>query len=151
MALNFSTGAAAALVGSQSFESIFRNGCILVYTGAQPASADAAATGTLLARITPDGDAFEPGVPNGVQFYQSGKYVVRNPTQQWVITPIATGTAGYFRMVGNAPDVNGASFTAVRLDGGVSTLAAPTVGLILPSLSLTSGVTRAVEQFLFHL
>lgn len=52
MALRFSTGSRNFMAGVGSFKDAFQNGKIEIYTGAQPATADAAVTGTLLCTIT---------------------------------------------------------------------------------------------------
>lgn len=52
MALRYSTGARNFLASDGSYKDMFQNGRIEIYSGAQPASADAAVTGTLLCTIT---------------------------------------------------------------------------------------------------
>lgn len=57
MTLRYSTGLRNHLAGRGSFKNAFQGGRIEIYTGAQPASADAAATGTLLVLITDNNGA----------------------------------------------------------------------------------------------
>lgn len=52
MTLKFSTGARNFLAAKGSYKDAFQNGKVEIYTGSQPANADAAATGTLLCTIT---------------------------------------------------------------------------------------------------
>lgn len=52
MTLRYSTGARNYLLQHGGLKKAFQNGKIQIYTGAQPASADAAPTGTLLCTIT---------------------------------------------------------------------------------------------------
>lgn len=52
MTLKYSTGARNFMAGYGSFKDAFQNGKIEIYSGSQPASADAAVTGTLLCTIT---------------------------------------------------------------------------------------------------
>lgn len=52
MTLRYSTGFRNHLAGGGSFKNAFQNGRIEIYTGSQPATADAAVTGTLLCTIT---------------------------------------------------------------------------------------------------
>lgn len=52
MTLRYSTGLRNHLAGGGSFKNAFQNGRIEIYTGSQPASADAAVTGTLLCTVT---------------------------------------------------------------------------------------------------
>jgi hypothetical protein len=57
MTMRLSTGMVNFLAKQGSLDTALRGGCIEIFTGAQPASADAAATGTLLARITNNSQA----------------------------------------------------------------------------------------------
>lgn len=52
MTLRYSTGVRNFMAGRGSFKNAFQGGRIEIYTGAQPATADAAVTGTLLCTIT---------------------------------------------------------------------------------------------------
>jgi hypothetical protein len=58
MALRFSTGTRSAVAGPFGWRAALANGRLKIYTGAQPASADDATTGTLLATFTLSGGAF---------------------------------------------------------------------------------------------
>ena len=62
MPLRLSSGAVDALQENGCLKEIFHDGIIDIYSGAQPASADDAKTGTHLARITLAGGAFTAGV-----------------------------------------------------------------------------------------
>lgn len=57
MTLRVSTGLRNHIAQSGSLKRGLQNGSLLLYSGAQPSSADAAATGTLLARITDNSGA----------------------------------------------------------------------------------------------
>jgi len=57
MPLRYSTGFRNHLAAGGSFKSAFQNGRLEIYTGTQPATADAAATGTLLVTVTDDNGA----------------------------------------------------------------------------------------------
>lgn len=76
-------------------------GTIKIYTGAQPANADTAASGTLLATVVLGDPAFSG--PSG------GTATGADPA---AVTPAASGTAGWFRMA----DSTGATV----LDGDVT-------------------------------
>lgn len=52
MALRYSTGAVQVMASRGSYRDAFQNGKIEIYSGAQPATPDAAVTGTLLCTIT---------------------------------------------------------------------------------------------------
>lgn len=142
MAVNVSTGYAAAILGPQSFDQIFRYGCIEVYSGEQPDSADLAATGTLLARITRDGGAWEPGDPeNGVEFSRTGRYALKPAGHTWALVGIADGVAGWARLRANAPETPGENVVAPRIDGLVGLEGdVADIQLFLPSLNI-SGAT----------
>ena len=51
-----------AMLGTLGFVGAMQRGCIEIYSGAMPITADAAPTGTLLGRITNNGAAFTPEV-----------------------------------------------------------------------------------------
>lgn len=152
MAVRISTGYADLILGNSSFAGIFLNGAIEIYSGAQPASADDAATGTLLGRITRDGGAWSPGSPsNGLQFTKEGRYVSKNAAHSWTLVGVATGTAGWCRLRGNATDV-GASSTMPRIDGAVGLIdTAGDYQLLLPTLSITTSSSIAITSWWYAL
>lgn len=57
MTIKYSTGLRNFLAARGSYKDAFQNGKLEIYTGAQPANADAAATGTLLCTITDNSGA----------------------------------------------------------------------------------------------
>lgn len=57
MTLKLSTGARNFLAAKGSYKDAFQNGKLEIYTGSQPANADAAVTGTLLCTITDNAGA----------------------------------------------------------------------------------------------
>ena len=66
MALRYSTGFRNHLAAGGSFKSAFQGGRIEIYTGTQPATADAAVTGTLLCTVTNNNGAHTAEVkPSG--------------------------------------------------------------------------------------
>ena len=122
MALRLSTGTRNALAGTSgtgdgSLRDVFNAGVIAIYTGAQPATADDAETGTLLGYITVNSAAFTPGSPtNGLVWGDAvGGVCPKPPAIEWSITPTASGTAGWARLYDNAREL-GASATAKRID-----------------------------------
>lgn len=72
----------------------FNSGTLQIYTGSQPASANSAATGTLLATITLPSSAFASA---------SGGSVAKSATA-WQTTAAATGTAGWARFTSSSAD-----------------------------------------------
>jgi hypothetical protein len=121
MSLQCSEGFKKALLGPASFAQIFRYGAIHIYSGAQPATANDAATGTLLGTVTVNGGSWAPGsILNGLLFQQAGVWVRGDPTQTWVLKGSNTGIAGWFRLVENASSGSGADFDHCRIDGAIS-------------------------------
>ena len=106
---------------------LFANGVLDIYQGTQPTSAftsSNAAGATLLARITRNSGAFTPGSPtNGINLYAgiyNVAYVEKDYGENWSGLCVATGTAGWFRLKGNAydgPDTYGN--TVPRIDGSI--------------------------------
>ena len=121
MAVRLSTGLVNALAGGSagdgSFKDIFANAVIVIRTGTQPATADAAETGAVLGMITVNGDAFTAGVAtNGLNWDAAVGGVCAKPSaEEWAIIPTASGTAGYGRLYANDM-TTGESTTAIRMD-----------------------------------
>ena len=144
MAVKFSTGAIAKMLGKNGTDTgadglrgIFTNGVIKLYTGAQPATADDAPTGTLLGDITVNGGAFTEGsATNGLNFgAPSGKTISKASGETWKFTGSAAGTIGWFRFQANAVDNDSSSTSLSRIDGSV--------GITSGDMRLTS-VTSAI-------
>lgn len=145
MTVKLSTGFRNALLNNQSFSEIFSAGVIAVYSGAQPASADGAPTGTLLGYITKDGAAFVPGSPtNGLNWGAAAGGVIGKNSDNWRLAGAAAGTAGWFRLMGNAADNGLASTTLPRIDGAVATSGGE---LNLSSLTVAVGSITTIDTF----
>lgn len=90
---------------------------IKLYSGAVPATANDAITGgnTLLCTISTGGDGtpleFEATPVNGI--------LVKDTSDEWVGTVLASGTATFYRFSA-AADADGASTTNVRVQGSVA-------------------------------
>ena len=147
MTVKLSTGFRNALLNNQGFSEIFSAGVIAVYSGAQPASADNAATGTLLGYITKDGGAFVPGSPtNGLNWGAAAGGVIGKNADNWRLAGAAAGTAGWFRLMGNAADNGRASTTLPRIDGAVATSGGE---INLTSLSIDIGSVTTIDTFTY--
>ena len=134
----------AGLVG---FSGLFEKGVIYVYSGPQPLSADAAVSGTLLGIITKDALAFTFGSPgNGLAFAVAAAGVASKSTDAWKFNGLAVGTAGWFRLMGNAVDNLGASTTLPRMDGTIGTSGAD---MNLTNTSVTIGAPNTIDVFQF--
>ncbi len=122
-----------------SFRDIFKNACIRIYTGTQPASANNAPSGTLLVTIT---DNNTPNAP--LKFGEaSGGTLTKDPNAVWSGAAVATGTAGWFRL--SPLDDAGATDTVTpRIDGAVGTSGAE---LNMSSTSIVSGAVQTIVSF----
>ena len=154
MALNESTGFVYARNGPQSVEAILQDSAIQIRSGPQPANADMPAAGVLLGLITSGGGAWLPGSPaNGLRWVRDGRFVLMSPSQTWVLTGIANGVAGHFRIVGNGPDNGGASVTLPRIDGAIAlapdddSALAVDAQLFLTDLNITASSSSRIGSF----
>lgn len=111
MAIKSSTGLAAYMAVTGSMKDAFDLGFIKVYSGTEPATADAAETGSLLWTISKDGDG------TGLTFAAAavGRAMVKTEAHTWGGATTA-GTAGYWRLVA-ASDTGGSSTSQVRIQG----------------------------------
>ena len=146
MTVRLSTQLRTDLAGSSGFATTFANGIIEVRTGTQPATADAAATGTLLGTITLNSGAFVAGSPtNGLTFAAATGGAV-SKSGVWSFNGIAAGTAGWFRLKGNALDNDALSTILPRLDGSIATSGAD---LSLSNISIAIGAPNTVDSFVW--
>jgi hypothetical protein len=144
MTIRLSTALRTNLAGDTGFAATFADGIIEIRTGTQPATADAAATGTLLGTVTIASGAFTPGSPtNGLTFAAASAGTV-SKTGTWSFVGIAAGTAGWFRFKGNALDNDAISTTLPRLDGSIATSGAD---LNLSNIAIAIGAPTTVDTF----
>ena len=138
MALKLSTALRNKLLSNTSFLSVFVDSFLEVWTGLQPASPDAAPTGTLLCRIYSDAASL------GLEFSTAVSGVLgKKSAETWSGYGIATGTAGWFRLKA-AGDTAVLSTTECRLDGTCATSGGQ---LDMSSLSITTGALQTVSSF----
>lgn len=141
MTVLLSTGYCTEIFGPKSFDDIFKYSSIEIYSGTQPATADAAPTGTLLGRITRDGGVWTPGVEaNGLQFVRSGRYVLKPSNHVWTLTGIAAGVAGWCRLRTNNNESGVTDLVSPRIDGAVGLEGADATQLFLQSLDISPGL-----------
>lgn len=135
MPIKVSAGLRAAILSDYGLSAMMNWGTIEVYSGPQPASASFAPTGTLVARITNQGDPFEPGTYNGaleVALADTGGLAL---VGEWRMKGVVTGVASWWRWKWNSPDPGEDSQYYPRMDG-----------LVGESLFLvTSGITEATN------
>jgi hypothetical protein len=147
MSLRLSTATRNAIMTNTGLQTLFNYGVIRIFSGPQPASADAPATGTHLGSITTNGLTFIPGeVSGGLQFAltASGK-LERLPGAYWYLKGLNTGTAGWFRLFRNAYDPNTQSTSYARIDGLIGT------DLLLSNTSITPSTNQLVDGFYLYL
>ena len=153
MAVRYSTGLlnkllgdSAVTAGSNGLAGILKDGIIEIYSGSQPATADSAVTGTLLATVTQNAGAFSAGSPtNGLEFAAPvGNVLSKSSSETWQYTGVAAGTAGYFRFKGNAVDAGGSSTLLPRIDGSIGTVSGD---MILSTTSIVIGTPGTVDVF----
>lgn len=162
--LRLSTALRAKMLGSTGFAGAFSKGVIYIYTGYQPATADAAKQGTLLGMITVNGLGFTHGVnTNGLSFdAPTTATVSKAAAETWKLNKgdgsdtlgaAAAGTAGWFRICGNAADAGGAdggggTYALPRLDGSIGVSGAD---LNLPNINFVIGTPVTIDVFQFTL
>jgi hypothetical protein len=139
MALKLSTGLRNKLMDTGSLKSIFALGFIKIYSGAAPADANAAVTGTLLCTISlasgGTGINFEAAAVSGI--------ISKAAAETWSGNNVATGVATHYRHVA-AGDTGALSTTEARLQGTIATVGAD---LNLSSVSLVSGASQTVDYY----
>jgi prepilin-type processing-associated H-X9-DG protein len=141
------------LIGAKggSLRDLFAGGCIEIYSGSIPATADAAITGSLVCRITLASGAWTAGSPvNGLFFGAASAGAISKASGTWsgvgLISPSATMT--HFRLKGNVSDANGADTTTYyRIQGtvGVGT----SYNLNVTSTTLALGATLTIDTCTF--
>ena len=129
----------------------YANGVLAIYGGAsQPADANDAEIGTLLALVTVASGAFTPGVAtNGLNFdAPSAGVLSKAAAETWSGVGLAaagTGTtATYFRFYDNSQDT-GASPTGLRFDGAIGTLS--TSELQMSVTTVVEGAPIVINSF----
>lgn len=142
MALQISTGLAAAVVGTSSLATALDGGVINIYAGTPPQTADAELGGaTLLCSI-------QEGGTNPLSPVASGTKLVKPTGETWQGVNAATGTATFYRYV-VAGDDGTASTSQVRVQGNVGLTSASEMTLL--DVAFASGVTFDLANFMLNL
>ena len=127
-----------------SFADLFRQGTLHIYSGTQPADADAAeGTGTKLVEISQASAEFTPGTfANGLNLGAVGAGVLaKEAGETWSGVADATGTASWFRFYAN-DEGTGADSSKIRFDGSIATSGSQ---LNMLNTSITLGGTTTVD------
>lgn len=144
--------ATTTLIGMKGgcWADVFLNGTLHLFSGNQPANADAAETGTKLIEITNASGAFVSGAgANGLQFKDAALdgNLEKLASQVWSGVGLAAagmGTvAGWWRLYGNTV-VTGPSTSAIRMDGSCSMTL---YQMRMSSTTIVSGATVTVDTF----
>lgn len=127
----FSTGLRNAVLDATGVRSALALGKLKVFSGAVPADADAAETGTLLATYTLN------GAGTGLHFDAPVAGVLpKAAAEVWNTTAAAaSGNGSYFRFV-SATDTAAASATEARVQGTVGTVG---TDMVLASTAFVAG------------
>lgn len=129
---------------SKAMKDILRNNVIHIYSGAAPADADAAETGTLLLKITLASGAVTPGTAtNGNDFDAITNGVLSKDSNVWSGVGLSAGVAGYWRCYDNG-EIAGASTTSKRCEG-LCALSGAT--FVMSSTSIAGGATVTLDTF----
>lgn len=142
--INLSSGLRASMATEYGLARAMRLGCIKIFTGKPPLTADMAEQGTLLGTVTQGGLPFTPGATQGGLQLTPGPYdgACQNDGD-WVLNVTASGKAGWWRFVWNDPDGGtGVEFTP-RIDGKMGE------GLWLPNKDLVQGGSLVITSFVF--
>ena len=141
MSLKLSTGLRNALLDTASFKTTM-DGCTLkIYSGAVPATADAALSGnTLLSEIFLNND----GV-TGLTFNAAavGGVLEKTTAESWEGTNAAAGTASFYRLELSG-DTQGLSTSEKRVQGAVAVTGAE---LNLTSVALLLSASQKIDYY----
>jgi hypothetical protein len=140
MTVKFSTGLRNDMLVTDSFKGLMDDSHLLIYAGTEPATADAAIGGaTLLCTVsddaTGDGLTFAAAAAAGV--------LTKTVSQIWRGVNVATGTAAFYRIQGQADD-GSSSTTNPRIQGNVGLAGAD---LNLSSVSLVSAASQTIDNY----
>lgn len=135
--MKLSTGLRNHLLASGSLKAALDGGEIRIYSGSAPATADDAATGTLLVTLKDSG--------SGINFASSasGGILSKDAGETWSGTNAATGTAGYYRHVASGDD-DSSSGTALRIQGTCGLAGAD---MNMTSVALTASATTDLDFY----
>jgi hypothetical protein len=139
MAIRLSNGAVTALVGASGVKSLFNNGFIGIYSGAQPPDANQAETGNLLVVISKNSGTA------GITFGTAGAGVL--PMSSDIMSGLCgtAGVAGWFRMY-DSNFTMGSSGTAIRMDGNVGVSGSD---MVMANTNMVAGATQTINQAAF--
>jgi len=139
MTLKISTGLRDGILNATGIKESLDGGCLRIYTGTEPATADAAiAVGnTLLCTVTNDATG------TGVTFAAPVAGVLsKTSSETWRGVNAATGTASFFRY-STLADAGASSTTIPRIQGTVGVSGSD---LLVDSVSFTSAASTTIKS-----
>lgn len=140
MTTKASTGLRNHILGTGSLKAALAGGFLELFSGVEPASADAEApAGARLLRVYSDGSAAGLNLAAAA----ADGFIEKASTESWSGTVIETGAATWFRFVGPA-DTGAASTTEKRLQGAVARAGGD---LNISDVNLVAGAPQAVNFF----
>jgi hypothetical protein len=140
MTAKLSTGLRNKILDTGSLKSRLALGFLKIYSGAEPATADAAVTGTLLTTISVGGT----GTGLSLDAAAVGGVIAKS-SEVWSGPIVATGVAGYFRFVA-AGDTGASSLTEERAQGSVG-LAGADLNLSSTSLAINAALSAQTINY----
>lgn len=140
MSFQISTGLRNHLLTTGSLKAALDGGVIRIYSGTEPATADAALSGNaLLCTVSNNG----AGTGINLDTTSSGGVISKAPGEVWKGTNVASGTATFYRFSGLTDDGT-LSTSTKRVQGTISTTGA---SMNLANVSLTSGSEQRVDYY----
>lgn len=125
------------------------NGVINFYSGSQPATADAAITGTLIGQTSVGAGAWTPGSPtNGLNFdavVAESASISKAAAEEWKFDVDNAGTIGWGRFISNSvSDSGGELKTVARIDFSVGITSGD---CRMSKVTYATGETGIVQSF----
>ena len=142
MALRLSTGLRQAMLGTTSFDATFTACFINIYSGVQPADADQAASGSLLATIYSNNPTDTLGLNFDIPAVAG--VISKAVAESWAGTALLTGTAGWFRLWAAGDDPAILSTTEERIDRNIATSGA---NMNMTNTSVVAAAVQTISAF----
>lgn len=134
----FSTGLRDKMLDSNPLKTVMALGFIKLYSGAAPASADAATTGTLITTIS-----VASGGTGISMAAAAASGVLSKAAETWSGVNGSSATVTHYRHVAVGDDGT-LSTTQARIQGSIATAGAD---MNLSSTALTNGATQTVDTY----
>lgn len=140
MSFKISTGLRNHLLATGSLKDALDGGVIRVYSGVEPADADAALSGnTLLVTISNNG----AGTGITLDGTPASGVISKSVSETWKGTNAASGLATFYRFSG-LTDAGGSSTSEIRAQGSIAAVGAD---LNFANPNLTSGSEQRVDTY----